>query len=447
MNVFNNLMKKKKFWDFYARIYDLLRTFSPYVKMQKKVIEYLQLIPNLTILDASCGTGNTIEELVKTSGKPWGIKIFGLDQSSAMLTRAKKKLDDSASFFSPGTYDNIPGAKKYDRIISVNSLYASDDPRKTLEHWYGRLEDGGLLVISNPFLPKQGPIWREFWRDTWRNKDAWELIKFIIRSPIWILLIILNRQIAHQARQKTFYFLGPDALRDMLIAVGFQILQQEIVYGDGSILITARKDEGASIRRAQTPEEIEEIFRLRYNVYYLETGMVDEVACPDSREIDWFDDFATYFIAREKGKIVGCVRYFPDTSRGFLLEEYFPLPLEITDPEVRRLTIETSRVIVLPECRSSRLFLALLEIAVSHGLSQGYSCFIGAATEMLWRALSRNGWQIKICGDYKEYHNTISAPALARPPFEKRNDNSYKNYISSPGYRIFSEYFPGGSSI
>ncbi len=437
------LVKKRKaeaagFWNFYARIYDLLNTFSPYIKMQKAVIKSLQLINNLTIIDASCGTGNTLKRLLVSRKEYFGLKLVGLDFSRAMLQRAKKKLAGIAQLrLWLGNFDNLPEpntcptegekltqdealgfGKKYDRIISVNSLYISPNPQKTLRHWYESLEDGGLAVIANPFVPKLGPIWREFFMSLWRDKNVKDLMVFILLSPAWLTLTAINVWIAYQGRKNVYHFLEPEALEALVIAAGFKVLSRELIYGGGSVLLCLQKETGSAIRRAQTPSEIEEVYRLRYTVYCEEMKSVDSALFSNRQEIDCFDLYAIHFIVRDGDEIVGSARVITDSGMGFLLEEFFCLPVEISNQAVRKKTLEISRVALIPEYRGGGYFIELMSEVVCYGNSHGYFSYIGVSTARIWNTFIKNKWRIAIWDSYIEYHNTISCPAIISRPIK-----------------------------
>ncbi len=101
---------------------------------------------------------------------------------------------------------------------------------------------------------------------------------------------------------------------------------------------------------ANTPELIDEAYKLRYQVYCEEKGFEDAEQFPDGREFDEYDRRAAHSLIRhrESGVFVGVVRLvLPDSSdSGELLpaEQYCPLS---SHPELaklpRHLVAEVSR--------------------------------------------------------------------------------------------------------
>jgi ubiquinone/menaquinone biosynthesis C-methylase UbiE/N-acyl-L-homoserine lactone synthetase len=409
----------KKFWDFYAKVYDCLRNFPPYIKMQQQVIENLQLISELKIIDVGCGTGNTIKRLINNQkSKRW--EIIGLDVSSPMLHRAAKKLKNFYNIqLRLADFNSLDSAdEKYDRIISINGLYASPDPLKTLIIWRDCLVEGGVLVIVNPFSLEQWSVYREYFKGIREKRDIMELFRFIFRFPIWLLFIGINQIIGWKAKKRQLNFLLPNELKESVIKAGFKVLNQETVYGGGFTLLSLQKISHIAIRRAQLPSEIEAAYQLRYKIYCQEKKMVPLEICLDGQEIDRFDSCAVHFIAMDKDKIIGCARVFTDYGEGFLLEEYFSLPEELKGK--RGGVLEISRALLLPEYRDGSFFFDLMDGVADWGVNRGYKYFIGASTEKIWEKFRSNGWEIKIWAGYKDYHNTFSAPAFIFPPISKK---------------------------
>jgi len=105
--------------------------------------------------------------------------------------------------------------------------------------------------------------------------------------------------------------------------------------------------EGLFFRKIDSPELLEDVFRLRYQVYCKERQFLNESDCPQGAEQDPFDDFAFHFGAFDHdGKLVGAVRLILPECPVFPIEERVRelslgqrLPLRGECAEISRLTI------------------------------------------------------------------------------------------------------------
>ena len=78
-------------------------------------------------------------------------------------------------------------------------------------------------------------------------------------------------------------------------------------------------------------DEMEQAYRLRHQVFVKEMGWTD-LAKPDGREIDQFDDkHAVHMLYIEEGKVLGYQRMLPST-RPHLLSEVMPELCEVERP-------------------------------------------------------------------------------------------------------------------
>lgn len=129
----------------FANIYDLVMRDTPYdewVKYYKEVFKKFNLEPEL-ILDAGCGTGNITLRMAAE-----GYDMIGLDNSVAMLSRAREKNDeilylnmDMTDFELYGTVDAVISA-----LDCVN--YITEDIDKLFSLVYNYLNPGGLFIFD-----------------------------------------------------------------------------------------------------------------------------------------------------------------------------------------------------------------------------------------------------------------------------------------------------------
>lgn len=138
-----------RFWDLYSRYYDAVRHVMPYRKLLWDVYQALELRPGMQVLDAGCGTGN-FEAFLQEKQAP-AVAIEALDFSEAMLQIAREKVGALPSVrFVRGDLDSplpyLDGA--FDRILSINVLYALEDWDRTVRELLRVLKPGGRMVIT-----------------------------------------------------------------------------------------------------------------------------------------------------------------------------------------------------------------------------------------------------------------------------------------------------------
>ncbi len=84
-------------------------------------------------------------------------------------------------------------------------------------------------------------------------------------------------------------------------------------------------------RRVKNEEELQEVYRLRYQVYCTECGFEDPKNHPNGIEKDDFDEFSTHFIAIDRaGDIIGTVRLVNFSELGFPVEKFCNIDIDIT---------------------------------------------------------------------------------------------------------------------
>jgi acyl-homoserine lactone synthase len=126
-------------------------------------------------------------------------------------------------------------------------------------------------------------------------------------------------------------------------------------------------------------DEMEQAYRLRHRVFVEELGWTD-LAKPDGREIDQFDDeHAVHMLYIEEGQVLGYQRMLPST-RPHLLSEILPELCEGERPVGSHIW-ECTRHCVAPGHREKGRFAspianALLSGIVEWGLSRGISTAI-----------------------------------------------------------------------
>jgi ubiquinone/menaquinone biosynthesis C-methylase UbiE len=239
-------------WEEYARCYDVLSQLSPYQSMMDEVARRIDVQPGQRVLDAACGTGNLMVKLL-TAIDP-DARIIGCDSSMTMIERAKEKLAGNGvttiMFTDLNARLPFPDST-FDRIASVNTLYALADPLGALREFSRVLKVGGKLVMVTPRQGyENGLILKahcgsmkpdEYWRNAHSSPERERLLIHeatndpeLIRSLVRVAMF--NRIIYSE---QTFHFFTADGLRDMLQEAGFMITHLGNTYADQNHCITA----------------------------------------------------------------------------------------------------------------------------------------------------------------------------------------------------------------
>lgn len=103
---------------------------------------------------------------------------------------------------------------------------------------------------------------------------------------------------------------------------------------------------------AETPEEKNEIFQLRYASYCQELKFIKEEDCPGGLEKDIFDDYSLHFLCRAHNKVIATLRLVLDSLHDLPLEKYCvdTLDIEINELDHTKLG-EASRLVISKDYR------------------------------------------------------------------------------------------------
>jgi SAM-dependent methyltransferase len=136
-------------WNLYAACFDLVAGLAPYQDMLDEVVAELDLRPGMRVLDAGCGTGALVARLAQRHPE---VEMVAVDASPAMLARAQRRsLSAGARFVLSDMDDFLANEKgRFDRVVSVNVVWALADPRRTIEHMADCLVEGGRMVHVSP---------------------------------------------------------------------------------------------------------------------------------------------------------------------------------------------------------------------------------------------------------------------------------------------------------
>lgn len=138
------------------------------------------------------------------------------------------------------------------------------------------------------------------------------------------------------------------------------------------------------VKIARTREELEQAFRIRYNVFGEELGRLDLQKYSDQKEWDMYDSLGvtTNFIAFASGMPVGTARLIEDSRFGFPMDNLFSLyNLRIKSRKLG----EGSRLAVIKEYRGGKgIGISLLKILHNCAIHKGITdiCITSAANNI-----------------------------------------------------------------
>jgi SAM-dependent methyltransferase len=136
-------------WNLYAACFDLVAGLAPYQDMLDEVVAALDLRPGMRVLDAGCGTGALEARLARSHPE---VEVVAVDASPAMLARARRRLWSVSPRFVDGDIEDFLTHEKgrFDRVVSVNLIWALLEPRRSIERMAGCLAEGGRMVHTTP---------------------------------------------------------------------------------------------------------------------------------------------------------------------------------------------------------------------------------------------------------------------------------------------------------
>jgi ubiquinone/menaquinone biosynthesis C-methylase UbiE/N-acyl-L-homoserine lactone synthetase len=316
-------------WNLYSRVYDLLpRYVRPYQRLLADVVSAVErnTPKGGKVLDAGCGTGNFSLGLGLR-----GYNVEGIDISHAMLQRARlKKKKAGLENVEFREWDIEKGLAIYpdatfDCVVSVHALYALREPEAAIREYSRVLKPLGHFIMAEPRSPiKIIPIIKEIYREG-GLPDVVKL--FMTQSGVAIFNLIIGRRL----RNGSYRYWDEERLRNTLPHAGFRMNSVVPTYIAGlDLQTTAVKPRhclemnGYRFLSAESREDLDKVWRLRYQVYCVELGIEPE---NDSEiERDAYDDYAISFVAvDENERAVGAIRFVYNNPIGYPMDTDFSL--------------------------------------------------------------------------------------------------------------------------
>lgn len=156
--------KVTKYYDHFARFYDLISSDAYYRKPRLYAIKEMDIKAEQYILNIPCGTGQNFgyfQDYLKRSGK-----VLGLDLSLGMLEKAQMKVKQNgwenihliqadATELSPDWIREKTGEElKFDAILCDLGLSGFPEWKTVIDHLLELLKPHGKIVIMDWYIPK-----------------------------------------------------------------------------------------------------------------------------------------------------------------------------------------------------------------------------------------------------------------------------------------------------
>jgi SAM-dependent methyltransferase len=273
--------------DFYAHVYDSLP--RSYDQFQRLIGDMVVSWGNITskgsrILCVGHSNGDFLIELGRRS-----CEVDNPDLSRGVLMKARllknNMLPKDVEF---REWDMEKGLTLYlesvfNCVLSVHTLHFLREPEIAIREYFRMLKPSGGVILAEPRRP---------------NKH-YQILDF-----------------------------NEEQLRSKLEAAGFRINTIKSV--DSELIATALKPRyyfeasGYRFISAETREDLEKVFRLRYQVYCVELGVEPENDSGLQRDV--YDEYAVHFLALNgNNEPVGTLRAVPNNPKGFPMDLDFPL--------------------------------------------------------------------------------------------------------------------------
>jgi demethylmenaquinone methyltransferase/2-methoxy-6-polyprenyl-1,4-benzoquinol methylase len=130
-------------------------------RWRKAAVEAVEAGPEDRVLDVACGTGLVSAALVER----WGCRVVGLDQSGAMLGRARERAATDQRLagridFVEGEAESLPFADgEFDHLTFTYLLRYVEDPAATLRELARVVKPGGRVSSLEFCVPSGAWLW------------------------------------------------------------------------------------------------------------------------------------------------------------------------------------------------------------------------------------------------------------------------------------------------
>jgi SAM-dependent methyltransferase len=220
----------------YARGYDrVVEGFPPYEALRAEVAGYVQRSapPGAAVIDVACGIGNVCLHL-----GAMGYAVRGFDPVDTLVDAARAKHRAAGAvtdvrFEALDVAQQVPDAGTFDVLVSMNTLYWHPDPDGLLRACRAALRPGGCAVLVT--YTRRARVAR-----TVREVAARDGVPAGLAALRWLVPTAAFELL----RDFEPRYPGPPALRSMIEAAGFEILEERDAFLAGLCrLVWARAGE------------------------------------------------------------------------------------------------------------------------------------------------------------------------------------------------------------
>jgi ubiquinone/menaquinone biosynthesis C-methylase UbiE len=133
----------------------------------------------------------------------------------------------------------------FDHIVSINSIYATQNPKAVLKEFYRKLKSGGSLYLVNPVKkPSISAVLSEHITLISEHKGFAKsalILRNILKFPQFVLVMIVNLMILKLSKNSVFHFYDIGEFEALVEECGFKLSHTQTIYGDTDIFIIAKK--------------------------------------------------------------------------------------------------------------------------------------------------------------------------------------------------------------
>lgn len=215
-------------------------------------------------------------------------------------------------------------------------------------------------------------------------------------------------------------------------------------------------------RADESPQFLEEVYKLRYLTYVKECHFLKDKECPEEKESDEFDPYSIHFVAIDDSNTpIGTVRLVVNSPLGFPLEAHCEeSSLFINRDEIPRdKTAEISRLIISKKYRKRKddglyyglsyedkispqssfrrlqpMVFGLYKLIYQESKKRGITHWYAAMEDALFILLKSHGFTFRLIGRPIEYYGIVKPYLGIVEEIEKNVQEKRPDY-----YRYFTE--------